>query len=98
MLGIVHPRVLLKQLDAKELSEWLAFYKLCRFGPDLDHFMLAQLAAMQSGKKAARPLDFLPWMEAEPQTEREIHSIMEGVLNGCSRDSRRDPSRIDEAV
>ncbi len=53
-------RELLLKIDSKELSEWIAFYKIEPFGGEIEDFRSARMAAMFANVnrgKGKRPYD-----------------------------------------
>jgi hypothetical protein len=70
---------LLARISSKELTQWMAFYKLEPFGADaefLGHAITASTVAnvnRKKGSKTLKPVDFMPKFENQEQsTEQQI--------------------------
>lgn len=71
-LGEPHPDKLAEELTSQEFSEWIAFYRIEPFGPQVDDLRAGVIAATMANtgraknSKAYQPADFFPSLRDEP--------------------------------
>jgi len=76
-LGYPHPRFLLRELTARDLAEWHAYYHIAAWGDDHIQEMLATLTALTWNRgrgKSEQPIDadeLLPFRKVMPQQDPE---------------------------
>lgn len=91
-LGCLHPDYLFKELTARQLHEWQAFYEIDPFGDQRDDLRTGILCSVMNNRWRAKnetpvkPMDFMPYIQHVEQTpediQRTLKSILGQVING----------------
>lgn len=81
---------MLDRIDSRELSEWMAFYKLEPFGEDradLRMAILAQVCASPYSKKPVKVEDFIPKFDGLPAKKVGLKDFLKGLCSGHNKQS-----------
>ena len=83
-LGIPHPRYLLRQLNSRDVAEWIAYANIEPFGAPQDELLHGMRCAIavngnpyrRDGEPPAEVTDFMPSHEPVPQSPDSIMSAV----------------------
>jgi flagellar basal body rod protein FlgC len=78
-------RELLQRVDSRELTEWMAFYKLEPWGAEIEDYRTGVVAstianANRDSKRKSKPFqpkDFMPQQKVEEQSWEEQEKILQ---------------------
>jgi hypothetical protein len=85
-LGVSHPDTLLRELTAKQLAEWMAFYGIDPFGDQRADLRIGILCATMNNRwrgkneQPAEPVSFMPFVRQTEQSPEEIQRTLRSIL------------------
>jgi hypothetical protein len=91
---------MLRRMDSRELTEWMAYYSVEPFGGDTEYYGSAIVAATvansnrKKGSKAAKPADFIPKFEKQEQTVDGMIQIAQMMTIGLGGQDLRSEQGI----
>lgn len=80
-LGYRHPRYLVRDLNARDIAEWMAYSLIEPWGAQHDEVLAGIIAAEifnntehRPGTQARKATDYMPSYTPDPMTEDQIHA------------------------